>query len=59
VIFITQLVQKVDIKQWQWYDYVLYELYLFGNTIVSALYFLWPGKSVWKGRVYNKKNTIA
>lgn len=59
VIFITQLVQKVDIKQWKWYDYVLYELYLFGNTVVSALYFLWPGKSVWKGRVYNKKNTIA
>jgi len=58
MVFITQLVQKVEERQWSALDFLTYEIYLFLNTMATSIYYFLPKKSVWKGRPYSKKNIL-
>jgi cellulose synthase/poly-beta-1,6-N-acetylglucosamine synthase-like glycosyltransferase len=53
-IFILSLCHKVDAKPFRFFILILYEFYVVLNTVMTAVFYLLPIKSVWKGRTYNK-----
>ncbi|MFY0645150.1 MAG: glycosyltransferase [Bacteroidia bacterium] len=55
-LFITILCQKLKVKPFRFYQLLFYEIYVIINTLATAVFYLLPIKSVWKGRKYNSSN---
>ncbi len=53
-IFISVLCQKVEVKAFNFFHLLTYEIYVIINTLVTAVFYFLPLPSIWKGRVYNK-----
>jgi cellulose synthase/poly-beta-1,6-N-acetylglucosamine synthase-like glycosyltransferase len=58
LIFISVLCKKVHLN-FSWTLVFIYELYLMTMVSSTALFYLLPVKSVWKGRSYSSKNIIS
>ena len=54
-LFILILCAKAGEKPFKIFTLLLYEFYVILNTLASALFYILPVRSVWKGRVYNKE----
>lgn len=54
-LFIFTLASKAQIKPFSMLDLMAYEFYVLFTTVLSAVFYAMPIKSVWKGRVYNKE----
>lgn len=53
-LFITTLSTKLNQAPFKFHDLILYEVYVLLTTVSSALFYILPLPSVWKGRVYTK-----
>lgn len=53
-IFVSVLCIRLKIKAFSLLQLMIYELYVLLNTAATAVFYLLPFKSVWKGRIYNK-----
>lgn len=53
IVFIGILSMKAEIKPFRFVTFLLYELYVAINTISTAIFYILPIKSSWKGRIYN------
>jgi cellulose synthase/poly-beta-1,6-N-acetylglucosamine synthase-like glycosyltransferase len=54
--FITALTKLCNIRPFSFGRLVVYELYLWLNTISTAVFFFLPIRNRWKGRTYSAKN---
>ena len=52
--FIYSLNLKTETRPFSLLNMLVYEVYVLLNTVISALFFILPIKSVWKGREYNE-----
>jgi cellulose synthase/poly-beta-1,6-N-acetylglucosamine synthase-like glycosyltransferase len=53
-LFIFFLCLKVNVRPFSFMQLLFYEVYVILNTIITAVFYFLPVKSVWKGRAYNK-----
>ncbi len=59
-LFLIVLFKKSDEKSPHLFFMVFfYEIYLWFITVSSALFYVWPSKSVWKGRRYSSKGLVS
>ena len=54
-IFILFLNAFTKTKGYRFHIYLIYEFYLIGLTLLTALFYFLPIKSVWKQRTYSNK----
>ena len=55
-IYIKVLCKKVGLKSFNLLELLVYEFYVLGNTLMTAIFYMLPIKSVWKGRIYHQKD---
>jgi hypothetical protein len=55
-LFLKKLTEVNQEPAFSIYWLIRYEIYLFLNMIGTAVFYLLPIKSIWKGRVYSSKN---
>lgn len=55
-MFIFVLCRKVDVRPFNFFQMILYEFYVLLNTAATAIFYMLPIKSIWKGRAYSSKN---
>jgi len=59
-IFIISLFQKVNLdNRGALKSFIIYEFYLIFITILTALFYVLPFKSIWKGRTYGSKGIVS
>jgi cellulose synthase/poly-beta-1,6-N-acetylglucosamine synthase-like glycosyltransferase len=51
-MFITILCVKTKVRPFKFWELMIYEFYVVGNTIATAVFYFLPVQSVWKGRKY-------
>ena len=51
-MFITILCVKTKVRPFKFWELIVYEFYVVGNTITTAIFYFLPVQSVWKGRKY-------
>jgi cellulose synthase/poly-beta-1,6-N-acetylglucosamine synthase-like glycosyltransferase len=56
--FISSLCKKAGIKSFSLSSLFLYEIYVDLNTVITAIFFLLPFKTVWKGRQYRANDLV-
>jgi len=53
VTFISVLIRKTKSRHFKLSSYLLYELFVLTNSLLSAVFYLLPIATIWKGRVYS------
>ena len=54
--YIWQLTKMVGLSRFKFTSLLIYEVYLIGNTICTAIFYFLPIPSIWKGRTYHKSD---
>jgi len=58
VTFISVLIRRTESRHFRLSAYLLYELFVLINSPLSAMFYLLPVATIWKGRVYSSTDLV-
>lgn len=58
VTFISVLIRRTESRHFRLSAYLLYELFVLINSPLSAMFYLLPVATIWKGRVYSSTDLL-
>jgi len=58
VTFISVLIRRTESRHFRLSAYLLYELFVLINSLLSAIFYLLPVATIWKGRIYSSTDLV-